>query len=326
MGETVRGILAAPVPRPRLLPTALVLALLAGSAVAFAVSEGLKLQKRPITPTTITKIFSPVCRCPTARATIAFRLLRVDRITLTIVDSDGKEVAQLVDHRRLNHGNHHFTWNGKNQAGKTLLSGSYRPKVEFADIHRTFILPNPIHIDTVPPKLTVVSIKPRVFSPDGDGRADLIVVSYRVSEHAHAILLANRRQVVRTYLAPLNGQLSWNGSWHGHKLPPRTYTLSMVAVDLAGNRSKPVPAGTVRLRYLTLPAGGVTAATGATVRIPVDTDATIVRWTVRRGSSVVGQGRGGKTVAVKVPKRAGDYVLVLDAAGHHLRTTLVVRK
>ena len=43
-------------PRFRLLPTALVLALLAGSAAAFAVSEGLKLQKRPITPTEITKV------------------------------------------------------------------------------------------------------------------------------------------------------------------------------------------------------------------------------------------------------------------------------
>jgi hypothetical protein len=49
------------VPRP--LPTTLVLLLLAGSAVAFAVTEGLKLQKRPITPIEITKVFSPVCRC-----------------------------------------------------------------------------------------------------------------------------------------------------------------------------------------------------------------------------------------------------------------------
>jgi hypothetical protein len=314
------------VPRPRLLPTALVLALLAGSAVAFAVSEGLKLQKRPITPTEITKIFSPVCRCPTARATIAFRLLRVDTITLTIVDANGKEVAKLVDHRRLNHGNHHFTWNGRDEAGRVLRSGSYRPKVEFSGIHRTFVLPNPIHIDVVPPRPTVASVQPRVFSPDGDGRADQVVVRYRVTEHAHAILLANRRQVVKTFLAPLNGQLSWNGSWHGRKLPPRAYALSLVAVDLAGNRSPPVPAGSVRLRYLALPVGGVTAAAGSTVRVPVDTDARVVRWTIRRGSSVVGQGRGGRTIAVKVPKRAGEYVLVLDASGHRLRTTLLVQK
>jgi flagellar hook capping protein FlgD len=310
------------VPRPRLLPTALVLALLAGSAVAFAVSEGLKLQKRPITPIEITKVFSPVCKCPTARAKIDLRLLRVDRITLAIVDSGGKKVRTLVDHKRYNHGLHHFTWDGKTDAGKTLLSGAYRPKVEFSGIHRTFVLPNPIHIDAVPPRPTVVSVKPRVFSPDGDGRADAILVRYRVNEHAHAVLFASGRQVVKTFLAPLSGQLSWNGSWHGRKLPPRMYALSLVAVDPAGNRSAPVAAGTVQLRYLSLPATALSAAKGATIHVPVDTDAKSVRWTIRRGSSVVGEGEG---TAVHAPRQAGKYELVFEAAGHRLRTTLVVR-
>lgn len=311
-------------PRPRLLPTALVLALLAGSAVAFAVSEGLKLQKRPITPIKITKVFSPVCRCPQARANIGFRLLRVDTITLTVVDANGKEVAKLVDHKRLNHGLHHYWWNGKNAAGRTLLSGAYRPKVAFADIHRTFVLPNPIHIDVVPPHARVVSVKPRVFSPDGDGRADAIVVRYRVSEHAIVLLLANGKQRVRTRFSPLQGRLTWNGTWHGRKLPPRTYKLTLVAVDLAGNRSKPVPAGTVTLRYLSLPTTPLDAAKGATIRVRVGTDAKVVRWTVRRGSGVVAQGRGGRILLVRAPDRVGRYVLVLDAAGHRLRTGLVV--
>ncbi len=311
--------------RFRLLPTALVLALLAGSAVAFAVSEGLKLQKRPITPTEVTKVFSPVCRCPQARALIKLRLLRRDTITVTIVDSSGREVRRLVDHERFNVGLHHFTWDGRDAAGKVLLSGSYRPKVAFSDIHRTFALPNPIHIDVTRPKLTVVSVKPRVFSPDGDGRADGITVSYRVNEHAHALLLVNGHQRVRTFLGPLEGSLDWNGTTSGGKLPPGTYRLSLVALDLAGNRSRAVPAGTVRLRYLALPRTPVDATAGATVRVPVDTDAKVVRWTVRRGSSVVGQGRGGTVVVVRAPKKAGRYVLVLDAVGHRLRTDLVVK-
>ena len=312
-------------PRFRLLPTALVLALLAGSAVAFAVSEGLKLQKRPITPTDITKVFSPVCKCPQAKATIKLRLLRRDTITLTIVDSSGKAVRTLVDHRRFNHGLHHFTWDGRDDAGKVLLEGSYRPKVEFADIHRTFVLPNPIHIDVTPPRLKVVSVAPRVFSPDGDGRADAILVRYRVSEHAHVLLLANGRQRVRTLRGPLQGSLTWNGSSRGRKLPPRTYTLTLIAVDPAGNRSAPVPAGAVTLRYLSMPSAVFRAGKGATIRVPVDTDATVVRWTLRRGSSVVAQGRGGRAALVRAPKKPGTYVLVLDASGHRLRATLLVR-
>ena len=313
-------------PRFRLLPTALVLALLAGSAVAFAVSEGLKLQKRPITPTEITKIFSPVCRCPQARAIIKLRLLRRDTITVTIVDHDGKEVRRLVDHKRFNVGLHHFTWDGKDKQGNVLRSGSYRPKVAFSDIHRTFVLPNPIHIDVTPPTIHVVSVTPRVFSPDGDSRADRITVRYRVSEHAHALLFANGHQRVRTFLSPLQGSLDWNGAAKGGKLPPGAYVLLLVAVDLAGNRSRPAPAGTVHLRYLALPTSPVVVAAGTTVRLPVDTDAKIVRWTIRKGSSVVGEGRGDATVVVRAPKKPGRYVLVLDAAGHRLLTDLVVHK
>jgi hypothetical protein len=312
--------------RFRLLPTVLVLALLAGSAVAFAVSEGLKLQKRPITPTEITKVFSPVCRCPQARALIKLRLLRRDTITVTVVDSSGKEVRRLVDHERFNVGLHHFTWDGRDARGKVLRSGSYRPKVAFSDINRTFVLPNPIHIDVTRPRIGVVSVKPRVFSPDGDGRADRITVRYHVNEHAHALLLVNGHQRVRTFLAPLQGSLDWNGTARGGKLPPGTYRLALVALDLAGNRSLPVSAGTVRLRYLALPKTPVSARAATTVRVPVDTDAKVVRWTVRRGSSIVRQGRGGRVVAVRAPKQAGRYVLVLDAAGHRLRTDLVVRR
>ena len=313
-------------PRFRLLPTALVLALLAGSAVAFAVSEGLKLQKRPITPTEITKVFSPVCNCPQAKALIKLRLLRRDTITVTIVDSSGREVRRLVDHERFNVGLHHFSWDGRDEHGKVLRSGSYRPKVTFSEIHRTFVLPNPIHIDVARPTIKVASVQPRVFSPDGDGRADRITARYRVSEHAYVLLLANGHQRVRTRFGPLQGALDWNGTADGGKLAPGTYRLSLVAVDLAGNRSRPAQAGTVRLRYLTLPKSPVTATAGTTVRVPVDTDAKIVRWTVRKGASVVGQGRGGATVVVRAPKKPGRYVFVLDASGHRLRTDLVVRK
>ena len=313
-------------PRFRLLPTALVLALLAGSAAAFAVSEGLKLEKRPITPTEITKVFSPVCNCPQAKALIKLRLLRRDTITVTIVDSSGKEVRRLVNHKRFNRGLHHFTWDGKDERGKVLRSGSYRPKVTFSDIHRTFVLPNPIKIDVARPTIKVVSVKPRVFSPDGDGRADGITVRYRVSEHAHTLLLANGHRRVRTFLSPLQGSLDWNGATRGGKLPPGTYTLSLVAVDPAGNRSLPAPAGKVRLRYVALSKSPVTAAGGGLCACPSTRTRRSCAGRSRKGSSVVGQGRGGATVVVRAPKQPGRYVLVLDASGHRLRTDLAVGK
>src|SRR5262249_44933989 len=157
---------------PRILPTALILAVLAGSAVAFAVSEGLKLEKRPITPTDITKVFSPVCRCPQARANVHFKLLKPDTGTPTISDATGAAARRPVYRRRLNRGRpHHFTWNGRDDAGRRLPNGDYRPKIELSNIDRIFVLPNPIRIDVTVPRMRVLTVRPRAFSPDGDGRS-----------------------------------------------------------------------------------------------------------------------------------------------------------
>ncbi len=80
----------------RYAPIALVLALLAATAAAFALTESLKLEKSPITGTKVSKTFSPICKCPTRAARIAFRLRTANRLTTVIVDSGGKVVRTLV--------------------------------------------------------------------------------------------------------------------------------------------------------------------------------------------------------------------------------------
>jgi hypothetical protein len=311
---------------PRLLPTALILAVLAGSAVAFAVTETLKLEKRPITPTGITKVFSPVCRCPTARADVDFKLLKPDTVTLSIIDTGGEEVRRLVTRKPLNLGRHHFTWNGRDDEGRLVPEGSYRPKVKLSGAERTFILPNPIRVDVAHPRIRLLDVQPRVFSPDGDGRSDRVIVHYRVSERANALLLVNGIQRVRTRFKPLRGELQWNGTAAGRKLPPGVYVLELAAIDAAGNRSKPVEAGRVRLRYLELDGTELHARPGETIRVPVGTDARVVSWVVRRGSSVVGRGSSTATPLVHAPKKTGRYVLVVKAVDHQQQALLVVRK
>jgi hypothetical protein len=310
---------------PRLLTTALVLAVLAGSAVAFAVSERLKLEKRPITPTTIDKQFSPVCRCPQARARIGFRLLKADTVSVSIIDANGHTVRHLVRTKRLGAVKHGFTWNGRDDQGRLLLEGSFKPKVVLADADRTFVFQNPIRIDVTRPRLRLVAVRPRVFSPDGDGRSDRVTVAYRVSEHAHVLLLVNGRQRVRTRFKPLRGELQWYGRVNGRKLPTGTYRLALVAVDPAGNRSASVPAGTVLLRYLEVDGTELRARPRERIRVPVGTDAALVHWTVRKGSSVVTRGKG-PTVVLRAPAKPGRYALVIDAAAHQQRVAVVVTK
>src|SRR5262249_18924007 len=65
----------------RFAPAALVAVLLVATAAAFAYTERLKLTPSPILGTLVpTKVFSPVCECPTDTAQITFRLRRRDPV------------------------------------------------------------------------------------------------------------------------------------------------------------------------------------------------------------------------------------------------------
>ena len=72
----------------RIASTVLVVALLAATAAAFALTQGLKLQKSPIFGTQVQPVFSPVCGCDKQTARIAFKLRNADRIDVAIVDGD----------------------------------------------------------------------------------------------------------------------------------------------------------------------------------------------------------------------------------------------
>src|SRR5437899_2638675 len=127
-------------PLPRLLSTLLVVGLVAATATAFAVTEGLKLTRSPITSTQVAKIFSPVCRCLTRTASIAFRLRSADRVTVGI-ERDGKVVQTLVRDRPARKGWFRVRWDGRDTAGRPFPEGSYKPRVHLGRARRTIVLP-----------------------------------------------------------------------------------------------------------------------------------------------------------------------------------------
>jgi hypothetical protein len=304
----------------------LVLAVLVASAASFAVSEGLKVQRAAVTAVHVAKTFSPVCRCPQARATIAFKLTRSDRLSLGILDANGVAVRTLVNRRLFNRGAHHFTWNGRDDDGVIVPEGSYKPRVRLERTGKTFVLPNPITVDVTPPRIAVRSVSPRVISPDGDGRSDVVHVRYRIDEHAHALLYVSGRQEARTKFQRLQDNVNWYGRLDSRRLPPGTYRLELGAVDLAGNESKRVPAGTVRIRYVALPTRTYRVAPGAVVSVPVSTDAAHVRYVLRRRAAVVASGSSAPRLKLQAPRRPGRYALTVDVLGHSAAATLVVRK
>jgi hypothetical protein len=230
---------AAPVPASptlKIAPTAIIVALLAATAISFAVAERQKLESSPVAVIHVDQHFSP--RRGPAAITLRFR--RRHLLTLQILNRDGRVVATLAREREVNKGRtYHFGWRGAH-----VPDGTYDPRVTL-DASRTFTLPNPIVLDTVAPSATVASYGPHLLRRGGKLR---VRVLYRVSETAHVILYVDGRRVLRGYAKALKSQVQWFARENGRPLPRGRYRLQLAAVDLAGNVGERTPPFLVRIR------------------------------------------------------------------------------
>jgi FlgD Ig-like domain len=204
-------------------PTILALLLLVGTATAFAVTQRLKLEPSPISQTRVDETFSPVCRCASKVARIDFSLRRADQLRIAIRTPSGEVTIADGSFPR---GDVHVSWNGRDGSGEPLPDGVYFPLVHLRKAGRTIDLPNPIRIDTMPPRIKLHGVQRT--------RTRTLFI-YRISEPAHALLFINGRRKVRTYSTRRHGRLPWYGD------PSKARRVVLEAVDLAGNGSKPLP-------------------------------------------------------------------------------------
>jgi hypothetical protein len=295
---------------PRLLSTLLVLGLLVGTAAAFAATERLKLVPSPIGTPEVTEAFSPTCGCDTRSALIRFPLRKADRITVTIV-RNGKTVATLAEDLERPAGPATFEWDGRDTP-----EGTYKARVHLARARRTIVIPDAMQLDLTPPVLSVRSVTPDAFSPDGDGRADKVRVVYAVSEPSRVSLLVNGRA------GPVSpprraGKLEW----YARRQRPGPHTLTLVAHDLAGNDSRPSVPAVVRLRFISIVESQVVVRAGVRFGVRVSTDAKRYAWRLgaRRGSTT------GTALVLRSPQRAGRYTLVVTHRGHSDAVPVFVR-
>ena len=303
----------------RVVTTVTLLGLLVATSAAFAITEHLKLEKSPISVTGISRLFSPVCDCPTNRATVGIRLRHTGHVTVTIVDAAGNEVATIApDVLMQAHQERDFPWDGRTDSGSLVPDGFYYPWVRLQ--RRTYRFINKIRVDTVPPKVTAaarVKRKPTFFA----GRGRSVAIRYALSEKAHALVYFRGRQIILGRQTRQDSKIKWSGKVDFRRLPAGRYVLSIGAVDLAGNET---PAGerkdvTIVLRYVEVTPGRTTVRSGRFFKVHVETAARHYTWRLghRHG------GRRGKTLRLRAPKTPGRYRLVVTASGH--ATTALVR-
>lgn len=309
----------------RVLSTVVVLALLAATAAAFAITEGAKLTKSPIAGTKVSPVFSPA-GVDNKLADVSFRLRTRERLTVWIQDSHGRRIATLLTSRTAPAGRvFRLGWDGFSPRGVIEPDGVYKPVVKLERSHRTIVLPSPIRLDTVPPVVTVKHPQYPIISPDGDGHADDFRFQYRLSEPAQAILSVRGRRVLLTRSQKTTGTIDWNGTVRNSqgqlvRARPGRYLLTISARDRAGNVSKGFPFAIAQVRYVTLGRNRVVVRPGGRFALRVSTDAPQVHWTLHGRSGVQRAG----TLEFRAPKRAGVYHLYVTAAGHSAVATVVV--
>jgi hypothetical protein len=309
----------------RVLSTAFCVALLAATAVAFALTEGAKTELSPIYGTKIPyKVFSPACNPRTCRTTVAaieFKLRKRQHLEVWMI-RNGKRVSTIVRGKTFPRGQVALSFTGVADNGVTLLPpGTYQPVIRITGDHRTITLPNKIEIDRTPPE--VVKFPKRVYthiSPDGDHRDDVFGEPYVLNGPAHAILLVDNKQAVFTRSQKVRGVLTWNGTVDGKKLRPGRYLLLISAQDAAGNRAKPFPFAVVTIRYLALGRNEISVGPLHRFALFVLTDARNISWLFDRGR---GEQRA-HTLRLRAPRKPGRYSLYVTAAGHTAKATVTV--
>jgi hypothetical protein len=303
-------------------PVALVAALLVATAAAFVYTEKLKLTPSPILGTRVAKVFSPICDCETDTATISFRLRKRDRLTVDLIDQHGDSVRTLVRDTLTPRGRVTMYWNGRDDSGSVVPEGAYRPRVHLAAERRTIVMPNPIEVDVTPPVVALVSLAPRVFSPDGDGRADKVVARYRVDERANVLLYVDGEQRVRKRGQQKAGRIEWFGLLDGEPQRAGVYRVSLGARDIAGNLSRATAERAVVIRYVALGRRRIDVAAGGRFAVLVLSDAARVQWRLGARGGVARPG----TLRLRAPLQPGRYTLTVNANGFDARAAVVVRE
>ena len=294
----------------KLAPTLIVAGLLAATASAFAVTERLKLEDSPVLGTRIPALFSP----KKTETRIGFRLRREENIRLDIVDDNGTSRSILERYANAWGLRAHSVADGP-RALAASPDGLYQVQLQLKDEDRTIEFPSTVRVDSTPPAIQRVRIKHRLFSPDGDHRADQVNVQYTFNEPAYAILYVDGKRVATSFRKKPVNAIQWYGRREAQRL-----RLALAAQDLAGNVAGTTRAFTVRLRYIDLFKHKYTPR-GRILRVRVSTDAKTVGWRL-------GRTRGNAKpplIRLPVPSKPGRYTLTVTANGHRARATVVVR-
>ncbi|MDQ3670259.1 MAG: hypothetical protein M3377_08295 [Actinomycetota bacterium] len=136
--------------RRRVILTGLVIALLAGAAAAFALTEALKLDRTGVAVRRFDRVVSPTCRCPARTATFVVRLWAADTIDVEVIDAESETVRALAAGVERPAGIVTFRWAGRDDAGRFVPEATYRLRIGLRNADQTIVIPRAIRVAVAP--------------------------------------------------------------------------------------------------------------------------------------------------------------------------------
>jgi hypothetical protein len=177
--------------------------------------------------------FSPTCDTADSRchptALLRFELGDRQQLGLTVVNADGYVVRHLPGDGEVHaKGPVRVRWDGRDDKGAVVPDGTYRLAVHLANGDRTITIPDPIKVDTTAP---TVDVTRRDLSARG------LRLHFLASEPSHTY------QRVTFQGKDVSEHLTRRGrSFFGFRgRPTGRYTVTIYAIDQAGNRTASPP-------------------------------------------------------------------------------------
>lgn len=178
--------------------------------------------------------------------TISYTLYKNATVSLKIYNSSGSLVKTLVN-GAVTAGTHSAAWDGKNEAGTIVETGTYTYKFESVDSQGRTASPIPgtIDVDLSPPLISEASASPDIFAPTG---SNVVTILYTLSENAKTTvsILDSSNNLVKTLeTGKLKSwganSITWDGkNSSGSVVKDGTYIYKISAVDLVGLSASPV--------------------------------------------------------------------------------------
>ncbi|MEA2492253.1 MAG: hypothetical protein QOJ29_164 [Thermoleophilaceae bacterium] len=326
---------------PRRVAAALFALFVVATGGAFFATQRLKRSTPIVTRVFFYQWIGPECRCSKSHVTLRFDLPKAQRVTVSLVNRDGKVVRTFADDLFLSKGTHPFPFDGRASDGQVVPDGPYRLRVGLREEGRSIVAPRVLHVDTRPPRPRIVAVTPPTVVPGSSGRRARARIRFKgpanpAPEFAVWRTDGGKAQQVAAFKGRRGRETAaWDGLVNGRPAPEGSYLISVTVRDKAGNKGS-VPAALppfrteaarrsgVAVSYFTLNGPLVPVQAGGIARFTIGPLPRPVRWRLalygRAGTLRSGVSHG-RRIAVRIPRKADADVYSLSASDGQHRAT-----